>query len=115
MGIRVQGGDDGFVLSGNKDAKAGRANPWGFKNMYSGAREWCYDWYGEYAQGEQVDPVGRDYGLTRVVRGGYLDDGSRNRVRKIFDTSSTRASSHRASGFIMRANNRSRSRRRTNL
>ena len=78
--------------SGKNAPSPGRANPWGLKNTHTGAREWCLDWYGEYAAGEQVDPVGPDYGLTKVVRGGILDDGSRNRVRKIFDTSSTRAS-----------------------
>ena len=85
-------GTTGMYSSGTKAPKAGQANPWGLKNMHTGAREWCYDWYGEYVGGEQVDPVGPEYGLTKVVRGGILDDGSRNRVRKIFDTSSTRAS-----------------------
>jgi len=85
-------GTTGMYSSGTKAPKAGQANPWGLKNMHTDAREWCYDWYGEYTAGAQVDPVGRDYGLAKVVRGGYLDDGSRNRVRKIFDTSSTRAS-----------------------
>ena len=72
-------GTTGMYSSGRKAPKAGQANPWGLKNMHTGAREWCYDWYGEYAAGEQVDPVGPDYGLTKVVRGGILDDGSRNR------------------------------------
>ena len=85
-------GTTGMYSSGAKAPRAGQANPWGLKNMHTGAREWCYDWYGEYVGGEQVDPVGPDYGMAKVVRGGILDDGSRNRVRKIFDTSSTRAS-----------------------
>jgi hypothetical protein len=85
-------GTTGMYWSGRKAPKAGQANPWGLKNMHTGAREWCYDWYGEYIGGEQVDPVGPDYGLMKVVRGGILDDGSRRRVRKIFDSSSTRAS-----------------------
>jgi formylglycine-generating enzyme required for sulfatase activity/antitoxin component YwqK of YwqJK toxin-antitoxin module len=85
-------GTTGMYWSGRKAPKSGQANPWGLKNTLKGAREWCYDWYGQYSEGEQVDPVGPDYGLAKVVRGGYLDDGSRNRVRKKFDTSSTRAS-----------------------
>ncbi|MHC4720740.1 MAG: SUMF1/EgtB/PvdO family nonheme iron enzyme, partial [Planctomycetota bacterium] len=85
-------GSTGMYWSGTKAPRAGQANPWGLKNMHAGAREWCYDWYGDYAAGAQVDPVGPEYGLMKVVRGGILDDRSRRRVRKIFDTSSTRAS-----------------------
>jgi len=85
-------GTTGMYSSGSKAPKAGQANPWGLKNMHTGAREWCYDWYGDYAAGEQIDPVGSVSGIAKVVRGGLLDDGSRNRVRRIFDTSSTRAS-----------------------
>jgi len=33
-------------------------------------REWCLDWYGPYEAGDQVDPVGRADGVSRVVRGG---------------------------------------------
>ncbi|MHC4526587.1 MAG: SUMF1/EgtB/PvdO family nonheme iron enzyme [Planctomycetota bacterium] len=85
-------GTTGMYWSGTRAPRAGLPNPWGLKNMDTGAREWCYDWYGEYTAGEQVDPVGPEYGLMKVVRGGILDDRSRRRVRKVFDTSSTRAS-----------------------
>ena len=43
---------------------------------HDNVREWCHDWYGEYEPSEQTDPVGRDRGLTRVVRGGVLDVAS---------------------------------------
>jgi len=60
--------------------------------MHTGVREWCLDWHGEYAAGEQVDPVGPEYGIARVVRGGLLDDGEKIKYRDIFNASSSRAS-----------------------
>ncbi len=39
--------------------------------------EWCLDWYGEYRDEPQTDPVGPDGGMARVVRGNKLDDDSR--------------------------------------
>ena len=45
-------------------------NPWGIKNMHSGVAEWCYDWYGEYPEASQTDPVGYAAGLSKVIRGG---------------------------------------------
>lgn len=45
-------------------------NPWGIKNMHSGVAEWCYDWYGEYSEAAQTDPVGYAAGWAKVIRGG---------------------------------------------
>jgi hypothetical protein len=78
--------------SGNHQPDLGQANPWSLKNTHNGVREWCLDWYGEYLAAEQVDPVGSDKGIAKVVRGGLLDDGSRNEWRNKFNTSSSRAS-----------------------
>jgi hypothetical protein len=44
----------------------------GLANLFSGPLEWCLDWFGEYPAQEQTDPIGPDYGLARVVRGGCL-------------------------------------------
>ncbi len=49
------------------------ADGWGVQNMGNDVREWCQDWFGDYAAGEAVDPIGAASGLARVVRGGVLD------------------------------------------
>ncbi len=51
----------------------GNENDWDLKNMLNPTLEWCYDWYGPYIDTAQVDPIGVEYGIAKVVRGGLPD------------------------------------------
>ncbi len=66
--------------AGPRGDSAGSDVP-GVRNLLSGVREWCADWFGEYPTGPVVDPVGPASGSLRVVRGGSLDLEERNFLR----------------------------------
>jgi hypothetical protein len=59
--------------SGHKPPQPETPNPWGLKNMHTGAREWCLDWHAEYPLADQTDPVGPEQGMAKVIRGGGMD------------------------------------------
>src|SRR5258708_3288191 len=59
--------------SGNQVPAPENANAWGLKNMNRGVGEWGSDWHGPCPREAQTDPVGPEYGIARVVRGGGLD------------------------------------------
>jgi len=76
--------------SGDTPPEPETPNRWGLKNMHTGVREWCFDLHGEYPAEHLIDPVGPEKGMVRVVRGGSLDNGSRDADRKIWNASASR-------------------------
>ncbi|MDR2110688.1 MAG: SUMF1/EgtB/PvdO family nonheme iron enzyme [Spirochaetaceae bacterium] len=70
-------------------------NPWGLHDMHGNVYEWCWDWYGEYPDG---NGPAVESGSSRVVRGGSWR-GSAFWVRSAFRDSYRPSSRSEALGF----------------
>ena len=66
-------GTSSLFYSGNNLPDPSVPNSWGLHNMEDKVGEWVHDWYGDYTDSEQVDPIGPNHGLARVIRGAGLD------------------------------------------
>lgn len=64
-------------FSGLAPVKSFPANPWGIYDMHGNAREWIWDWDGDYSAGAVVDPRGPTYGSSRCLRGGSFENDDR--------------------------------------
>ena len=50
-----------------------KSAPNGLFDMLGNVAEWCNDWFGDYAEGRSIDPLGPANGERKVRRGGSWD------------------------------------------
>jgi sulfatase modifying factor 1 len=53
-------------------------NAWGLHDMSGNVWEWCSDFYGQYKNEAQTNPLGADFGSSHVCRGGSWSDPASN-------------------------------------
>ncbi len=55
-----------------ENVKSSISNELGIYDMSGSVMEWCYDWFGNYNNNSEIDPIGPRNGLCRVLRGGFM-------------------------------------------
>ena len=76
-----------YIENSNKrthEVKKKLPNGYGLYDMSGNVWEWCWDWYKDYQEGDEIDPVGGSSGPNRVYRGGCSISGSSCRASSRF-------------------------------
>ncbi|MHC4534447.1 MAG: SUMF1/EgtB/PvdO family nonheme iron enzyme, partial [Planctomycetota bacterium] len=60
-----------FYWGDDPGNKASQPNAFGLYHMSRNVYEWCQDWFGNYDDSDQTDPIGPSSGSNRVLRGGH--------------------------------------------
>lgn len=78
-------------------------NGFGLYNMYGNVSEWCFDYYGDYAEEPETDPAGAQSGSLRINRGGGYDDFAKQ-LRSAYRSATTPDTADQNLGFRVARN-----------